>query len=144
MKILIKQNEVWSLINAPASSINKLIESNDEVITEFTLTNEEESYIKKWVSFTYDNWLCTLAEHAELDEEEVNSETLEKALRLKTLYSEILSLWGKSNLISCDVLDTFREAQIESLVAEFNEIKADLENNYEESDITTLMTSLLT
>ena len=66
----------------------------------------------------------------------------EKVKRMDEINKELLNLWGSNALVSYEALDTIRDNKISALTIEFNILKTDLTDNYEDSLVNDILTSL--
>ncbi len=69
-------------------------------------------------------------------------EVTQKIQRMEEINKELLELWGSNALVSYEALDTIRTNKITSLTTEFNELKTDLDENYESTLVTDILNSI--
>lgn len=99
MEAIVKKGTLYSLIwiSDNEGELELAQTKWDEVITTFTITDEEKALINNWATFTYNNWIViwdkTIAEEAL-----VNSKTEEIKAGQKEAINKIASLSDQLNL----------------------------------------------
>ncbi len=143
MEAIVRKWNTWSLIWISDNEweLELAQKKYDEVITDFTVTDEQKFLINNWASFTYNNWII-LWDTTEVENNCKKQEISAKVSRMEEINKELLQLWDSNALVSYPALDTIRNNKITSLTAEFESIKADLDSNYESTLIDDVLNSL--
>jgi len=106
---------------------------------DYDITTEEYSDFEKWKLLLSLDWETLVkTTNPNYDSSYVQSQ-LERMMQIN---QELIKLWSWCELPSYIKLDTARNAKITELQAEFTEIKTDLDSNYEETLVDTLINSL--
>lgn len=141
MEAIVKLNNEYFLIGISDKQweLELAQEKYDEVITDFTITEEQRAYIQEWVTFTYDEEVI-LWDTSSVDQARQAQEIGEKLTRMTAINRELIEFWAVSELISYAPLDTIREAKIAALQDEFNTLKTEIEA-YESTLVDSILNS---
>lgn len=136
MEAIVKNWEIYSLIwvSDKEWELELVIQNNDEVITDYIISNEQKKLISYWAEFIY-NWWIVIINSIQAEKNILDEEKRIDIFKYKEIEKEAIS--KRSEYLAAELLPVspFRDMKLTKLEAD----RIDIENKYNEA-ITNLVT----
>lgn len=107
------------------------------------VSNEDYEKITSWLYHTkLENWLFSFEDNIEVQESKKNNRLYEIWKEMKLINSQILQLWGTTQIIVDPILESVATAKITDLIVQYNTLKEERDTNYSSSMVEDVFNSI--